>query len=906
MGKSGIPKNVEMNRVSPICSLILMASLIQGTCPEGEWPSCVAAHSQAKILEHIESGVPMDGTNPAGENCIAVAARTGRGIEVLGLLESKGAEVDTRDLRGQTPVMTSLKSGAPLESSIWLLMRTSSEYLDIGGEQDPFLWAIQSEQAAAEVVRFLDSPSLAPDTTDGKGRAYLHHAMTRDDDAVLVSLLQSGANPNIRAPASPFGLLHVGAEAQEVSLAAMEALLRFGASMEDLDSRGNSPLMTAVSAGGLGKALLLLEHGANAVRYNHAGESVFGCAIRSQLSVEELAVLFNRLLISGPGPLPAPDDAGLVLAIAAEIEDGSILLRQLLSGSWSPDTAFDEEPCFFSAIEAVNPESLMVFLEFGCDLRAVGRGDSLRNAWHVFAEADRSPRDEKEPLRRLTVLRILKKEGVDVQAVDFAGETPLGLLLRRRSISLNEVRIMLEAGAEPFRRVEGSTSIAAEGLFTHPPGFGAATRIPVLDLFLAAEDVDFPAHSIWARDMLSEAVKSEDLQSIAWLLHQGVDPRLPGSSGQAAHSLAMELGDARVVWGMEEAMRRSGLPAPVESSSEARGEVFPAYLVDLLGEGEFQPYRESIPLMGGDRLSLFLAPVSTKECPVVIPVLDREGMEGRLFLQEDLVRLKPPNEEQWNAEQTITASTAIVVALCGPASLGNQVPLVIEKRNAASKNIVWPGQDDSDLADALRIHAYERRVTWEGSALASVHLTSLSRSGASGDPLEALSLKPGSTPVLEDPEVAWQALHWPLEVSMDAMLAEAFPRSLVPAPLWGKVDDLSLESGLLWFRIHDRSFRAFSYLGPGGWWTPVFGSPEVLRSLWSREAVREMALLVAPDLTFGPRGRGWEAEWEHGGASIRLKGSHGCKKPFGVRIHRELGMGPAIEYLFERPSDPTE
>ncbi|TMW68383.1 hypothetical protein Poli38472_005851 [Pythium oligandrum] len=119
----------------------------------------------------------------------------------------------------------------------------------------------------------------------------LYTASTRGHCGTVVELLDRGADPNAVIGDLSSTALH--AASHNGRLKVVQVLLAFGASMNEADARGMTPLMSAVGNGQVQVAQFLMRAGADLSRCNTQGESALHDAVRNG-SVRMIRLLLDQ------------------------------------------------------------------------------------------------------------------------------------------------------------------------------------------------------------------------------------------------------------------------------------------------------------------------------------------------------------------------------------------------------------------------------------------------------------------------------------------------------------------------------------------------------------------------------------------------------------------------------------
>jgi len=207
-------------------------------------------HRIASML--ISAGAQVDAKGPSGRTALYEAVRDGH-LDLIRFLIETGAAVNIRDKEGASPLDYAVWGGS-VDSAALLLAHGARL-----NEPEPKTGATPVNEAAflghANVVQYLVQfhPDLA--TPDKRGYRPLDNAIRsgKEDSAVL--LLE--AEPKQQPAESMNAAIRKGESV------VVQALLRRGASANDLLPSGLTPLDVAASAGSSKVARVLLENGAD-------------------------------------------------------------------------------------------------------------------------------------------------------------------------------------------------------------------------------------------------------------------------------------------------------------------------------------------------------------------------------------------------------------------------------------------------------------------------------------------------------------------------------------------------------------------------------------------------------------------------------------------------------------------
>lgn len=453
----------------------------------------------------IRAGIAIDAPDWLGMTPLHEAASAANADTVKVLLEL-GADPNKRDALGMTPLhravmpmlvpalidqeslLESEGSSAALEvaraSVVRILLEGGSE---LGARSAAGETAL--EIAAASGVDVLSLRELLqegadPNVLDSDRRTPLHRAAAWSGTEVVVELLASGAAP---ADEDRFGLipLHLASQANMVGV-----LIAQDAPINATDAQSWTPLHWAAAHGSVALVRALLERGAAVTATSRQGATPLHEASYHAADVEVVMLLLRA------GSVPrAPDNAGLTAlhyaSKRADVMAAAPIIETLLDGgaSVAAQDHSGNQPLHLAALHS-GGEITRVLVERGADISAsnnqgdtslhlaAGRKDALGPeqvaallASGAIPWADISNGQGDTPLhvaaresdRPESLDLLLALEGVDVDAVNLAGETSLYQAVGRAQVEVIEV--LLGAGADPnLADLRGWTPLRAAGL----------------------------------------------------------------------------------------------------------------------------------------------------------------------------------------------------------------------------------------------------------------------------------------------------------------------------------------------------------------------------------------------------------------------------------------------------------
>ncbi|MFC1652086.1 ankyrin repeat domain-containing protein [Planctomycetota bacterium] len=265
------------------------------------------------------------------------------------------------------------------------------------------------------VTCLIDKCDQLDATEDGTRHTALHRAAIRGNSDIAELLLVKGSNVNAKDSSGTTSLHYVSERGHEDLV---RLLISKGANVNSRDGRGRAPLHLAVGGGRKGVVGLLIASGADLNAKNTRGRTPLDLARRRGNT--EIAEILTK----------AAEERSTAVAQAEEVEPRTTVVADVNQPqSEGPATAVAqaEENELFEAVESNNLEKLKALTARGADLtvREDRRGGALL---HVAAYGGRK-----------AIVEWLLASGVDVNARDNRGTTPLDLAKRRGHTEIIEI-----------------------------------------------------------------------------------------------------------------------------------------------------------------------------------------------------------------------------------------------------------------------------------------------------------------------------------------------------------------------------------------------------------------------------------------------------------------------------------
>jgi ankyrin repeat protein len=376
--------------------------------------------------------------------------------------------------------------------------------------------------------------------------AGLADAAMRGDDAVLKSLLKSGADPNARGQ---FGTpaLHWRVDADD--LAGTQLLLQSGADANALTERGVSPMSLAIANGNAALVGVLLEAGANPDQLEPSGETLLMMA--AQVGV--LPVV-NLLLQHGVAVDTRERNFGQTALMFAARAGHADIAAALLAHGAAPNvaTSVGATPAFIAPNSVAGFGFGIGILRGGVPadrgrreptpggmtpLHYAARHDHVEVAKVLLqagAKINAREANDITPLlmaigsNNMAVAQYLLGRGADVNAVDWYGRTPLWEAVNVRNLYVHNATFRNGIDRAPVLELVKSLLVAGANVNARTretPPF----RNHLLEITGSLEWVDFTGQTPFLT-----AALAGDVTVMRLLLAHGADPRIGTLQGTSA------------------------------------------------------------------------------------------------------------------------------------------------------------------------------------------------------------------------------------------------------------------------------------------------------------------------------------------------------------------------------------
>lgn len=258
---------------------------------------------------------------------------------------------------------------------------------------------------------------------------------------IIKKLLEHGANPNAADDQGSTALLFA---AQEECFDLVKLLLTYGADPNISNSYDDTPFMHAINKGNVDIVQLLINFNANINKANKKGKAPLLVAVKKN----DIS-LVKKLLSRNANSLLKDDEDKTALMLSVEVEDLDIMKLVLNYEAKNKDKDAVNRNKLYALNLAVDldcQEKIKLLLQSGIPLKVLANGVTpLFNA--SFYED-------------LELIKMLIDHGFPVNAQDHVNQET-ALMLAASENRLDTVKVLLEAGADPFlKNSSGQTALS--------------------------------------------------------------------------------------------------------------------------------------------------------------------------------------------------------------------------------------------------------------------------------------------------------------------------------------------------------------------------------------------------------------------------------------------------------------
>jgi ankyrin repeat protein len=407
------------------------------------------------LLEH---GADVDVREVTGETMLlrVLGWRQHNLIDIVTFLLKQGTDVNTRDGALMSPLHLAEYEGKLEVAQMLLKYKADVNSQNMNGKTPLHVllerWRYDEDAVLAHALLLLEHGAEV-NRRDGDDQTSLHLAMRRDWFKIVRILLEHGADASVKNNNGKT-VLHILLECwrydEDTVLDHALLLLHHGAKVNGRDKDDQTSLYLAMRRDWFKLVRILLKHGADASAETINGKTPLHILLECWMYTEDTALNHARLLLDHGAEVDRRD------------KDNRTPLNLAMWRKW------------FNLVQ--------ILLEHGADANANNNGktplhilsepwmygeeDVLNHARLLLkhgAEVNRRDRDNQTPLFPaiargwFKIARILLEHGADVNMGNINGKTPLHLLTESQTHDvdvLNHARSLLEHGAEVDRRDE--------------------------------------------------------------------------------------------------------------------------------------------------------------------------------------------------------------------------------------------------------------------------------------------------------------------------------------------------------------------------------------------------------------------------------------------------------------------
>jgi len=456
-GTSPLLDALNRNRRDYAEILLQSGGSLFATNESGDSPISVALSQGISTLEWLITPQNIRLQDDGGSTVLHYAISSGNYPSEIEFLLDRGATVNDRNRRGETPLHLAVQKPVPA-LALLLLSRGANLFTTNNEGNSPL--ALIFQKTATWWQNFFTQEILS--LRDNSLNTPLFHAVSLDNPALVRALLQYGADPNLqnRTGSTP---LHEAVRSNAGETA--EALLQGGALVSANDLQGNTPLHLIVQGAELSIGTLLIEAGASLSARNNEGRSPFHEAVRRQ------SLPIVRFFLQNGSRLNTRDNMGRTPLFDSIGQGNQEMVRFLLESGISVNDRDNEgnTPLHLASMEG-RRAIIPLLLNNSPDLFAENarRETPIELAFQqgvptlellVRRNNVNSQNNQGNNVLHLAimrdapnaVIRYLISLDIDLEARNSLGRTAMDLAMEARNAEL--AQLLLDAGALPSRQL---------------------------------------------------------------------------------------------------------------------------------------------------------------------------------------------------------------------------------------------------------------------------------------------------------------------------------------------------------------------------------------------------------------------------------------------------------------------
>lgn len=325
---------------------------------------------QSQQVHAVET--PKVSHNVASNKLMSVAGCAG--VDEIARLIHEGADVNTADRNGMTPLIYAIENNSSLDVLRVFIENSADVNAADEDRKTPLIYAVGSD-SNLDVVRILIENGADVNAVDIYKKSPLMIASNKSNLDTVRVLIENGANVNAFDIRCDSPLIH--AVGYNSSLDIVHTLIRNNANVNAANVYGYTPLMFAALRANFDTIRTLIDNGANVNTVNKDGVTTLMYAAENSTNPDVM-----KLLIESGANVNATDNRGA-------------------------------SPLLYAARNNANPEVLRFFIEMGAD---VNRADKYGETPLIAAANKNSNPD---------VVRVLIENSADIGFMDKEGKRAL-------------------------------------------------------------------------------------------------------------------------------------------------------------------------------------------------------------------------------------------------------------------------------------------------------------------------------------------------------------------------------------------------------------------------------------------------------------------------------------------------
>ena len=453
--------------------LLLVATSLAATGRDMQLVEAVKKQDKVAVRALLKERVDVNASQGDGATALHWAAHW-NDLETADLLIRAGAAVNTANDLGATPLWVACTNSGSTAVVDRLLKAGADPNLALPSGETPLMTV--SQTGNADAVKLLLAHGANVNAKErSRGQTALMWAAAQQHPKVVKVLIENGADVDARADVKVMRV-NTGSFLDNTVADYRSSSFYDVPGVVKIPQRGYTPLLFAAAHGDLESARLLLAAGASVNDIAPVGTSVLVVAAHSGHGA-----LGAFLLDRGADPNAA--DAGYTALHAAILRRDVELVKVLLAHRANPNTPvvkgtpnrrgggdyalgihmIGATPLMLAA-QFVEPDIMRVLADNGADPRFVMKNGAtaLMAVLRPRQGENHTGRAEDPVERSLEAVKVAVNLGVDVNAVDDAGDTALHLAASRRLNAV--VQFLVDTGAKlDVKNKKGQTPLAMAG-----------------------------------------------------------------------------------------------------------------------------------------------------------------------------------------------------------------------------------------------------------------------------------------------------------------------------------------------------------------------------------------------------------------------------------------------------------